>query len=185
MCMEKQHDNRRVRVTKRMIKEALLELLEHDDLVDISITALCEAADVHRSTFYNYYSDPSDVLREIEQDFLDRIPVPPDKPEQVDAEQLLEKNTAFFDYVKDNDRVFRILFDGSKGSCFAARLVETLCAGYIPVNSDADEITAGFIRKYVANGTVGMMREWVNTGYPVSSREIAEKMYFLSVRITG
>lgn len=183
--MDKQHDNRRVRVTKRMMKDALLELLEQNDLVDISITALCEAADVHRSTFYSYYSDPADVLREIEQDCLDRVPVPPDTPEQVDPEQLLEKNAAFFDYVRENDRVFRILFDGSKGSCFAERLVEALCAGYIPVNSDSDEITAGFIRTYVANGTVGMMREWVSAGYPVSSREIAEKMYFLSVRITG
>ena len=183
--MDNQHDNRRVRITKRMIKDALLELLEQKDLVDISVTALCEAADVHRSTFYNYYSYPADVLREIEQDFLDRIPVPPDTPEQVDPEQLLETNVAFFDCVRENDRVFRILFDESKGSCFAARLVENLCAGYIPVNSGADEITAGFIRKYVANGTVGMMREWVNTGYPVSSREIAEKMYFLSIRITG
>ena len=103
----------------------------------------------------------------------------------MDPEQLLEKNAAFFDYVRENDRVFRILFYGSKGSCFTVRLVETLCAGYIPVNSDADEITAGFIRTYVANGTVGMMREWVNSGFPVSSREIAEKMYFLSIRITG
>lgn len=183
--MDKQHDNRRVRVTKRMVKDALLDLLEENDLVDISITALCEAADVHRSTFYNYYSDPADVLREIEQDFLDSIPVPPDTPEQVDQEQLLETNVAFFDYVRENDRVFRILFDESKGSCFAARLVDVLCAGFIPVSGDADETSVRFMRVYVANGTAGMLREWVNTGYPVSSREIAEKMYFLSRSVTG
>ena len=182
--MDNQHDNRRVRMTKRMMKDALLELLEQNELAEISITALCEAADVHRSTFYNYYSDPTDILREIEQDFLDHIPVPPDTPDQVDQAQLLEKNVAFFDYVRENDKVFHILFDNSKGSCFAARLVETLCAGYIPVSSDADEVTVGFMRKYIANGTVGMMREWISKGYPVSSREIAELMYFLSRRIT-
>ena len=183
--MNKQHENRRVRITKRMMKDALLELLECDELVSISVTALCEAADVHRSTFYNYYSDPADVLREIEQDFLDCIPVPPETIDQVDQDQLLAANEAFFDYVKENDRSFRILFDESKGSCLAARLVKTLCAGYIPVSSDADDLTAGFMRLFVANGTVGMMREWVNEGYPVSSREIAEMMYFLSRRITG
>lgn len=180
-----QQDNRRVRITKRMMKDALLELLEQNELSDISITTLCEVADVHRSTFYNYYSVPTDILREIEQDFLDHIPVPPDTPDEVDQEQLLETNVAFFDYVRENDRVFRILFDESKGSCFASRLVDTLCDGYIPVSSDDDETTIGFMRKYVANGTVGMMREWVNKGYPVISREIAEMMYFLSRRIIG
>ena len=182
--MNKQHENRRVRITKRMLKEALLELLEQNDLADISITALCEAADVHRSTFYNYYSDPADLLREIEQDFLDDIPPLPESLGQIDQDQLIEKNEAYFDYVKENDRAFRILFDESKGSCFTSRLVTTLCAGYIPVFSDVDEVTAWFMRMYVANGTVGMMREWVNTGYPVSSRKIAEMMYFLSRRIT-
>ena len=182
--MDKQHENRRVRVTKRMMKDALLELLEQNELTDISVTALCEAADVHRSTFYNYYSDPADLLREIEQDFLDEIPALPEALDQLDQEQLLERNAAFFDYVKENDRAFRILFDESKGSCFAARLVTTLCDGYIPVNSDVDEMTAGFMRLYIANGTVGMMREWVNSGYPVSSGKIAELMYFLSRRIT-
>ena len=183
--MNNQNDSRRVRVTKRLMKEALLELLEKNDLVDISVTALCEAADVHRSTFYNYYSDPAELLKEIEQDFLDRIPTPPETVEQVDQEQLLETTEAFFDFVKENGRAFRILFNGSKGSGFAARLVETLCSGYIPVSSNADEMTAGFMRVYVANGAVGMMREWVNAGYPVSSRKIAEMMYFLSRSITG
>ena len=34
-----------------------------------------------------------------------------------------------------------------------------------------------------ANGTVGMLRAWVNTGFPVSSREIAEMMYLFSTRV--
>ena len=181
--MNNQQENRRVRITKRMMKDALLELLEQRNLVSITVTAICEAADVHRSTFYNYYSDPADLLREIEQDFLDDIPSLPEAIDQLDQEQLLEKNEAFFDYVKENDRAFRILFDESKGSCFTSRLVATLCSGYIPVLSDVDEVTAGYIRTYVANGTVGMMREWVNMGYPVSSKKIAEMMYFLSRKI--
>ena len=36
----------------------------------------------------------------------------------------------------------------------------------------------------MANGTVGMLREWVSSGFPVSSREIAEMMYFFSVRVS-
>jgi hypothetical protein len=47
-----------------------------------------------------------------------------------------------------------------------------------------DELTERFMRLYIANGTVGMLREWVDKDCPVSSRKIAEMMYFLSRKIS-
>ena len=178
--MTDKHENRRVRMTKRLMKEALLELLEKNELINISVTAICKTADVHRSTFYDYYTDPADLLRDAEQDVLDRIPMPPPMTDPADQDRILEASTAFFDYVKENEKTFRILFSESAGSSFSSRLVEFLCSGNIPVSADADETTAHFIRLYIANGTVGMMREWIHTGFQVDSRRIAEWMYFLS-----
>lgn len=63
-------------MTKRMMKDALLELMQKQDLASISVTALCDAADVNRSTYYNYYTNPSDLLHEAEEDFLSSIPLP-------------------------------------------------------------------------------------------------------------
>ena len=107
--MSKLHENRRVRMTKRLLQEALLELLEQKDLAGISVTALCDTADIHRSTFYKYYSDPTDLLREIEQDVLDRIPAPPQILDKQNQDRLLSATTAFFDFVKENKRTFRVL----------------------------------------------------------------------------
>ena len=93
--MKEQSENRRVRMTKRMMKDALLNLLERTELSGISVTALCEAADVNRSTFYSYYTSPSDLLGEIEQEGLDRIPtlaVPQDRQSE---ESLLRTIGAF------------------------------------------------------------------------------------------
>ena len=182
--MTEQHDNRRVRMTKRLMKEALLELLEKQDLANISVTAICETADVHRSTFYKYYADPVDLLKEIEQDFLDQIP----NPQNMDLknqDKLLAETAAFFDFVKNNDKAFRILFNDQAGDRFATRLVDFLCSGYIPVAGRKDDLSSRFIRLYIAHGTVGMMREWVLTGYPFSSLEIAEKMYYLSRKLSA
>ena len=182
--MEKQNENRRVRMTKHLMKDALLELLDRTDLSGISVTAVCEAADVNRSTFYHYYTSPADLLREIEQDALNRIPVPPPVLDQRGEEQLLRATTAFFDYVKENERVFRILFSESVNSGFSSRLVDLLCSQYIPSVESADEPISSFVQRYIANGTVGMLREWVASGFPIRSREIAELMYFLSRKIT-
>ena len=48
-------DNRRVRMTKKLIKDAYLELLESSPSEKISVTDICKVADVNRSTFYMYY----------------------------------------------------------------------------------------------------------------------------------
>ena len=171
-------------MTKRMIKDALLELMEHQDLVNISVTAICKTADVHRSTFYKYYNDPAGLLREVEQDFLDRIPSPPRILDQQNQKTLLAATSEFFDFIRENKRTVRILFNDSSGNSFTSRLVEFLCNGYVPVSDDADAQSSHFIRIYIANGTVGMMREWINTGFRISSHDLAEMMYFFSKKIS-
>ena len=130
--MKEQTENRRIRMTKRLMRDAMLELLEQSELSGISVTAVCQAADVNRSTFYNYYSCPSDLLREIEQDVLDRIPVPPPVLDREGEDELLRSTTGFFDYVKENERVFRVLFSESPNDDFSSRLVDLLCSQLIP-----------------------------------------------------
>ena len=147
--------------------------------------SLCGAADVNRSTFYNYYSSPSDLLREIEQDVLDRIPASPPVLDQRGEETLLQATTDFFDYVKENERVFRVLFSKSANDDFSSRLEDLLCSQHIPSIDNVDVLSSRFMQRYVANGTVGMLREWLASDFPVSSREIAEMMYFFSRKVTG
>lgn len=171
-------------MTKRMLKDALMELLQQRDLVNISVTAICEVADVHRSTFYKYYKDPAELLRDMEQDYLEHIPMPSRDLESWDQEGLLEKTTAFFDYVKQHEEAFRVLLGESTSSGFAARLIDLLCSKYVEPDNGDGNLDSYYLHLYIANGTVGLLREWVNSGFPISSREIAEMMYAFSVRVT-
>ena len=157
--------------------------MERRDLTADQARKLVKQVDKDRSGYYKYYTDPSDLFREIEQDFLDRIPAPPQVLNQQNQEALLTATSDFFDFIKENRKTFRILFNDSSGNSFTARLVEFLCNGYVPV-SDTDERTSRFIQIYIANGTVGMMREWINTGFQLSSQDLAEMMYFLSKKIS-
>ena len=181
--MAGKRENRRVQMTKRLMKDALMELLEQHELVNISITAICETADVHRSTFYKYYKDQSDLLKDLEQDYLDRIPMPSRDLGQWEEDELLAETTAFFDYVKQNEGAFRIFLGESTSSDFAARLIDLLCSKYSATGENSIDASSYYAHLYVANGTVGMLREWVNSGFSIGSREIAEMMYRFSVKI--
>ena len=67
--MEKKED-RRVAMTKRMLKDALTELLREMDIYHVSIRELCLRADINRTTFYKYYGSQFDLLADMENDLL-------------------------------------------------------------------------------------------------------------------
>lgn len=72
MIAQKKED-RRVRYTKKAIKDSFLELFETKPLEKISVTEICNNADINRGTFYSHYSDPYDLKRVLEEEFLETV----------------------------------------------------------------------------------------------------------------
>ena len=72
MTTQKKED-RRVRYTKKAIKDSFLELFETKPLEKISVTEICNNADINRGTFYSHYSDPYDLKRVLEEEFLETV----------------------------------------------------------------------------------------------------------------
>ena len=60
----------RIELTKKMVKNSLLELLERHKSYDISVKELCDNAGINRSTFYRHYDNIADVLDEIYKDII-------------------------------------------------------------------------------------------------------------------
>lgn len=63
--------DRRVRYTKKAIRESFLDLLENKPLEKISVTEICKNADINRGTFYSHYSDPFELKHCLEQELVD------------------------------------------------------------------------------------------------------------------
>ena len=78
-------DDQRTKLTKRLLREALLLLLEKNDINKIAVTQLCQQAGINRATFYRHYSQPKDILSEIRHEMITDI-----------------KNMAIKDKAKDN-----------------------------------------------------------------------------------
>lgn len=69
----------RITVTRNMVKQALLRLLEHKPIDKIKVNELCAEAGVNRATFYRHYETVQDVLQEIEADVIRAMPQPGEK----------------------------------------------------------------------------------------------------------
>ena len=76
--MPEKREDRRTQYSKRVIREALYELMQEKPLNKITVTEICALADVNRSTFYAYYTDIFNLHESIIKEFytvqkLDRV----------------------------------------------------------------------------------------------------------------
>ena len=100
-------ENRRVQMTKRLLKHALIELMQHTTLSKMTIKALCAKADVNRSTFYLHYADQFALLREVEQEAMDdALSALRNVDTTLTSLAYLE---AFMGYIRENKAVFQVL----------------------------------------------------------------------------
>ena len=55
-------ENRRILITKQLLCESFISLLKQKPIDKISVTELCQAANVNRGSFYAHYADVYDLL---------------------------------------------------------------------------------------------------------------------------
>ena len=66
-------ESRRVQMTKKLLRESVIELMEQKPLNKISIKDICDNADVNRTTFYKYYGDQFELVKEAEDEVLEKL----------------------------------------------------------------------------------------------------------------
>ena len=63
-------EDRRIKKTKRALKNTLIEMMTELPFEQISITALCDRAEISRITFYSHYNDKYALVDDIFQDMI-------------------------------------------------------------------------------------------------------------------
>nr|MDH3154144.1 TetR/AcrR family transcriptional regulator [Bacillus licheniformis] len=71
--MTEQKKDRRVKRTKKMIRDALSELMKNKAFEEISVTDITKKADINRGTFYLHYEDKYDLLDQSEEEIIQEI----------------------------------------------------------------------------------------------------------------
>ena len=61
--------DKRVRHTRRSLRQSLIELMQRKSVNQISVKEICDLAGINRNTFYAHYSTPRDILTEIENEY--------------------------------------------------------------------------------------------------------------------
>lgn len=165
-------DSRRVKLTKQLLKDSLCELLEQDSIHKISIRTLCETADINRSTFYKYYASQYDLLKEMEDDFLEEI----EKSLAVDSKETTDRVIHILHYAQSNKKLCKLLMTYNIDPEFPKRLL------YSPaimqkmdeiVSTKKDSIEISYLYDCILYGGYQMIKRWVNEDCQIPPKEMA------------
>ena len=173
----------RVRYTKMMIRQSLLELMRTKSVAKIPVTEICERAGINRATFYAHYSDPSDLLQKIEAELIDDISRQTRPAIAALGGDLREALTEIVEYIRANADACRVLLSESGDTGFQNQVVHMVEKQFIDhwrsLNPTSAE-DAEYIYTYVAIGSVGVIRKWLDEDMVKPSAEIAELIIRLS-----
>ena len=173
--------------TAKKIDKALISLLEQKTFEYITISEICKAAGVNRSTFYLHYENTVDLLNEtfryLLDDFLacfkvDRVSIvngfkvsPLDELIFVSNDYLYP----YLSYIRDNKRVFSTVLHHSDSFGFNdvfQRLFEHV---FNPIleryNYPADD--RKYVMMFYLNGITAIVDEWLNKNCEKSVEDVA------------
>lgn len=71
--MDSQKVDKRIIRTRKLIKHTMIELMQEKEVQNITVTDICNRAELNRGTFYTYYQDVYSLVSEIENEILDDI----------------------------------------------------------------------------------------------------------------
>ncbi len=170
--------DRRVRLTKQLIKDSLIELMQEHPISRISVKMLCETAEINRSTFYTYYTDTYDLLHQIQQEVIAEL------SEHISHAAFSEPSnltvlamTQILDYARQNSALFKVLLSKNGDDTFHKDIMLLAQEKTIKELRNLkliDERTNEYLQLFVITGTLNVVEKWLMDDMPESTQQMAE-----------
>lgn len=183
---EKKED-RRVRRTKKLLTQALTQLLQEKQINEITVKELTDLADMNRGTFYLYYKDMFDMLEKIEDGMFEALDAIVSLHEHDDVSQQTKPILLdLFRFIQDNQEMCRVLLSPHGDMNFLHRLNEVVrekCLKAWPnIRKEKGEADFDYHYSFVVFGCAGIIRAWVNRNCSESAEKMAGMAYGMILR---
>ena len=175
--MESKNDSRRVRMTKLLLKNALIDIMKTKSIHLISIKEICQEADVNRSTFYRHYDTQYDLYDEIIDDIANDI----GGIYQSDL-STVEFLTKVLEYIESKrDTFLVILSDNGKVSLGEAFVLFT--GRFMDHNNTSELVT--YVMEFIAAGFTSTVWSWLKNENRRSASDVARMLHSIMTHGIG
>jgi AcrR family transcriptional regulator len=183
-------EDRRVRRTRRLLREALLALIAEGSYDRVSVQDILDRADLARATFYAHFQDKDDLLlsgwRELEETLREAMAAHVASAQE-DTAANIGTARALFEHVAEHRVLYRGLVGSRAGPLVLKRVRERFtalirehlqdmianrhCVPSVPVEATAE---------FVVGALLGILTWWLENDAPYSAQEIAEMVIHLT-----
>ena len=166
-------EDKRVRRTKKLLRQALTRLMLQKDFQSITVTDVVREADVNRGTFYAHYRDVYDLRERIETGMIAdfRSMIAGLRPSE--AATLQPVLTRAMDYLEENREIVTALSRVSEGfNQMLISVLEEYRLEGLPYRSVEDI----YVARFLATGIVGILGKWISDPQPDPKNEVIALM---------
>lgn len=190
--MAQNSEDLRVRRTRTMLQNALLELTTEKGFSEVTVSDLAERAMINRSTFYRHYLDKYDLLGQYLEALSTRLETEagdgtePEKPEDAPDQPPVEL-VSLLKHMQENAEFYRVIL-GEKGDpafCgrsfrpFLEEQIRTILSDDIGAE-DGSRVPLGLVVDYVLHAGMGAIVWWLENGRSWMPEQVAAWLLRLS-----
>lgn len=170
-------EDRRVKRTKRILRECLYKLLETKSLDEITVKELTAAADVNRSTFYFYYKDINDMMIQLQDEifavFEETVLYP--SASFVTVDDFTNYCIRFLLFCKEYEDICKFVISNDPNNNLADKIRKSLLAK-VP---DSDKVfpeddAKRYLTCFAVSAIWNTIIRWMYDGMKVSPEEMAK-----------
>jgi len=179
----------RVARTRKMLKDALIALLEQKSYERITVADIADRATVNRKTFYLHYETKDHLLQSVTDGILDELfgEAKAAQPTDLSIDEMqsyIAERT--FAYVKKHRAFFEVMFERKAMTDFVQYMKRYFARFYEEKFADIDEsrlpVQKDVIASYIGSAYVGVIHGWLNDGMRQSPEEMTRQMILLNLQ---
>lgn len=184
---DKPSADRRTLRTRKLLRQALVELIEEKGLEGITVSDLTSRAEINRGTFYLHYKDVYDLLEQLQTEILEGLASLAMKMDFLELVKYAQRNEAYpalltiFEYWNRHSDFCKAILGPKGDPSFAPRVKEMMkdkiyskvVGAAPPERVDTFGIPMDYILAYMTSANIGLIQHWFESGKRQSPREIA------------
>ncbi|MBE6815433.1 MAG: TetR/AcrR family transcriptional regulator [Clostridia bacterium] len=180
-------NDRRVKRTKKLLRDSLFTLLQEKSINEITVTELTEIADINRATFYFYYTDIMDMLDQIQNEAYELF-----EDVLVGTEDHIDSMEDFAKYIenilifcKENPTIARFVITREYNNNKVLKKIKKLLAKKVPVAKEnySQDDPRRFVLNFALNALTGTVVDWMDDGMIIPPPIMAE--FIANMYISG
>ncbi|MFB5195845.1 TetR/AcrR family transcriptional regulator [Neobacillus sp. KR4-4] len=175
--------DRRILRTKRMIWDALTELMEEKGFEGITVSDLTEKASIHRGTFYLHFRDKYDLLEQSEEVIIKGIQDIVYAIKSQKAVSYTNQDEPFpiimklCEYFQENSSYMKVILGPKGDPSFQVKIKELIKKAFIrkiaeELKDEEMPVPVDYSLAYISAAHLGVIQHWLDSGMEKSPQEM-------------